>query len=92
MRISTQDLYCGAYILSKGGLLEEARLTGGSGRPSVTFVLAGEGVDQLLQEFQSGQATINLASFKVAMSHLKDVMFNRLREEAAERTPCARAR
>lgn len=80
MRVTTQDLYLGAYILSKGGILEDVRLTDGRDyRPSVTFVFAGEEVEQLSREFQTGRANTNVANFKVAMVHLKDVMFNTLR-------------
>jgi extradiol dioxygenase family protein len=80
MRVTTQDLYCGAYILSKGGALEEIQLTEGrNGRPSVTFILIGDQVETLAREFQSGKANTNVASFKVAMTHFKDVMFNTLR-------------
>ena len=84
MQVTTQDLYCGAYILSKGGCLEEARLTRPGGRPSVTFVFSGANVDKLAREFQSGQATIDLVTFKAAMTHLKDVMFNTLRTAQSE--------
>lgn len=80
-RLITQDLYLGAYIMSKGGVLEDVQLTGGRGnRPSVAFVFAGEDVDALSREFQSGQANTNVASFKGALTHLKDVMFNALRQ------------
>jgi hypothetical protein len=81
MRVTTQDLYCGAYILSKGGILESVKLeeTGRDGRPSVTFILSGVNVGILSNEFQSGKASVNLASFKVAMNHLKDIMFQKLR-------------
>lgn len=85
MRITTQDLYCGAYILSKGGSLEEIQLTEGRhGRPSVTFILAGENVAQLSKEFQTGKANTNIVSFKVAMIHLKDMMFQTLRASGQE--------
>ena len=78
MRIKTKDLYCGAYILSQGGTLEEARLSddGRKGRPSVTFIFAGENVKELTQEFLGGRAHANLASFKVAINQLKEVMFD----------------
>jgi hypothetical protein len=85
MRVTTQDLYCGAYILSKGGSLEEVKLLEGrNGRPSVTFILTGENVEQLSKEFQTGKANTNVVSFKVAMTHLKDVMFNTLRANGSE--------
>jgi hypothetical protein len=80
MKITTQDLYCGAYILSKGGSLEEIKLIEGrNGRPSVTFILTGDNVEQLSREFQTGKANTNVISFKVAMTHLKDMMFQTLR-------------
>jgi hypothetical protein len=47
MRIKTKDLYCAAYIVSRGGILEEILLTedGRHGRSaSATFVLSGEDV------------------------------------------------
>jgi hypothetical protein len=82
LKVTTCDLYHGAYILSKGGSLEEVRLTGEgrkNGRPSVAFIFTGPNVDRLSKEFQRGKANTNVASFKVAMIHLKDVMFHTLR-------------
>jgi hypothetical protein len=81
MRVSTQDLYYGAYLLSKGSSLADVQLGEGGrrGRPSITFVFTGENLEDLSNEFKSGQAVTNVASFKVAMTHLKDVMFNTLR-------------
>jgi hypothetical protein len=81
-RIETQDLYCGAYILNGGGILEKTKVYNGrNGKPSITFVFTGSDVEKLFKEFLSGQALTNAASFKAAMIHLKDVMFERLREE-----------
>ena len=81
-RIETQDLYCGAYILSGGGILEKTTVYNGrNGKSSITFVFTGSDVERLFKEFLSGQALTNAASFKAAMIHLKDVMFERLREE-----------
>lgn len=80
-QIETRDLYCGAYILSSGGMLEETRIEGiRGGKPSVTFIFSGEAVRQFLIEYNSGQAFVNAAGFKAAMMHLKDVMFERIRE------------
>jgi len=78
MRVKTKDLYCGAYILSKGGTLEDVRLSenGRKGRPSVTFILSGANARELTQEFLRGKAHVNLASFKMAINQLKEVMFD----------------
>jgi hypothetical protein len=79
MKIKTKDLYCAAYIVSRGGMVEDILLTedGRRGRPSsAVFVLSGEGVEALSKEFLSGQAEANLAAFKQAMNQLKERMFD----------------
>ena len=81
-QVITQDLYCGAYILAKGATLEEIQLSSSQkGKPSVTFILSGQNVAELSKEFQSGHAEVNVVSFKVAMTHLKDMMFHTLRNQ-----------
>ena len=79
MKVKTKDLYCAAYIVSRGGAVEEILLSedGRRGRPSsATFVLSGENVEISSREFLSGQAEANLASFKQAMNQLKERMFD----------------
>lgn len=86
MRVKTKDLYCAAYIVSQGGKVEEVFLTedgrqraGGPRRASsATFVLSGEDVETLSQQFFHGQAQANLAAFKLAMHQLKELMFEKL--------------
>jgi hypothetical protein len=78
--VETKDLYCGAYILASGGTLAEIRYDGKrNGKPAVTFTFTGDNVEELLKEYESGQAMTNAAHYKAAMNHLKDVMFERLR-------------
>ena len=83
MRVKTNDLYCGAYILTQGGTLEEIKLSDEArrGRNSATFILSGDNVDELSREFMRGKASVNLASFKVAMNLLKDALFILLDEK-----------
>jgi hypothetical protein len=79
MKIKTKDLYCAAYIVSRGGTVEDITLTedGRRGRSSsATFILSGENVEALSKDFLSGQAEANLASFKQAMNQLKERMFD----------------
>jgi len=79
MKIKTKDLYCAAYIVSRGGMVEDIILTedGRRGRSSsATFVLSGDNVEALSKEFLGGQAIANLASFKQAMNQLKERMFD----------------
>ena len=81
MKIKTKDLYCAAYIVSRGGTVEDVVLSedGRRGRSSsAIFVLSGENVERLSREFLSGRAEANLAAFKQAMNQLKDMMFELL--------------
>jgi len=81
MKIKTKDLYCAAYIVSRGGMVEEILLTedGRRGRSSsATFVLSGANVEASSREFLSGEAQANLAAFKNAMHQLKEMMFEKI--------------
>lgn len=81
MSVITKDLYCGAYLLSKGGLLEEIQCSQEkNGRICVHFVIKGDQIEEHFWEFQRGKGNTNIAAFKVAMNHLKDTMFNTLRD------------
>lgn len=76
MNIVTNDLYCGAWLLSQGSLLTDVKLNHTYGRQSCLFVFTGPQVLELHQEFLSGQAVVKLKDFKAAMIHLKDQMFS----------------
>jgi len=81
MKVKTKDLYCAAYIVSRGGTVEDIVLSedGRRGRSSsATFVLSGENVERLNREFLSGEALANLAAFKNAMHQLKEMMFDKI--------------
>jgi hypothetical protein len=79
MEIRTSDLYCASYIFAKGGELKEVELSNGEGRHRAEFVLVGEDVHRLERLFQSGRAMVDLKTFKTSLNHLKDVMFQKIR-------------
>lgn len=81
MKVVTNDLYCGAYLLSKGTRLAEIQVNYSHGRQSCLFVFTGPKALELHQEFLSGTAIVNLRDFKASMIHLKDQMFSALRCE-----------
>lgn len=84
VKVLTDDLYCGAYILSKGGALAEIKVNRNGARKSPStalFVFTGPKVLDLHQDFLSGTAIVNLREFKASMIHLKDQMFAALRCE-----------
>lgn len=81
MKIVTDDLYCGAYLLSKGGVLSEIKVTYSGQRSSCLFVFSGSQLHKLQKEFSGGSAVVNLKDFKASMIHLKDRMFSALRRD-----------
>lgn len=84
--IKTLDIYQGAYILTKGGALDHLELSESRrGRPAVTFVFTGAGVEELSREFESGRGIANVSVFRGSLDHLKDMMFATLRENENER-------
>lgn len=80
MEVKTRDLYCGAYILTKGGRVAETKVMEGKDkRLFVNFTFTGSSVEKDSAEYRSGQAVANLATFKTALEDLKDVVYDKLR-------------
>ena len=79
MKIKTKDLWQSAFMLSRGGRLQALRVKEDGQKREVIFVLCGENINHLKQEFRSGQATCRVSSLKASMMHLKDEMFKAIR-------------
>ena len=79
MRLLTNDLYEGAWLLSKGMELANLWMEPG-GRRSVVFEFEGDSIDGLKEEYKRGKAQANVYRLKVAMSELRDRMYALLRE------------
>ena len=79
MKVETEDLFCGAYLMDKGGYLTDVRVGVGKGKYDITFVFEGEEIKSHLDDYNSGMGTVNVASYKSWLNHLKDVMFDRIR-------------
>jgi hypothetical protein len=83
--ITTQDLYCGAYFLTRGLKLENVNLIEGRDfRKSATFLFSGMKAEEVVQEYKCGQAVAPIGALKVALEYLKDEMFQHLRSEEKE--------
>jgi hypothetical protein len=80
MAIETKDLWQSAYMLSEGGKLSAVRMEQRNGRREAVFVFDGFMVEDLARHFQSGQAVCHLGRLKSSMSHLKEMIFARIRE------------
>ena len=81
MRIESKDLWQSAYVLAKGGELEDVRVdgnNGGQGKMAI-FILRGPDVKDLAKEFRTGHALCEVARLRASMIHLKDLMFETIR-------------
>lgn len=79
----TDDLFLGAYLVAEGAQLAGTELESRPGRArKVCFVIeaAADELAVLESAYAEGEARTNVLRFKAALSHLKDVMFARLRE------------
>lgn len=80
MKIKTKDLWQSAFVLAKGGELEEVQIdNNGGNKKEVVFILTGPDVTELSKEFCSGQAMCNVVRLRASMIHLKEMMFCKIR-------------
>lgn len=78
MSIETKDLWQSAYVLSEGGWLDGVKVTRkDDGRKEFVFTFRGNGVDDMVRAFQSGQAQCNVTRLKASLYHLKEVIHGR---------------
>jgi hypothetical protein len=78
--LETTDIFRGAFFLCQGGKLADVRLKEDA-RKIVSFLIEGEGIDQLDVEYRNGQALVNPLQFRESLNHLRDILFNTLRDE-----------
>jgi hypothetical protein len=76
MAIETKDLWASAYVLSEGGWLEGVKVERREdGRREIVFRFRGQGVEDMVAAFRSGQARCNVTRLKASLYHLKEVMY-----------------
>lgn len=90
VEIRTDDLWLSALALARGGRLLGLQLDGDGGRKTAVFLIAGADLVGLEEAYARGTAEANVRELKGQMSHLKDVLFARMRRE--ERSACTSRR
>jgi hypothetical protein len=70
-RLITNDLYLAAFLLCSGADL--CRLET-NGRHRISFVLAGENVQRLRDDYQSGTVQLNMRSFRENLKIIRSAM------------------
>jgi len=89
--LETTDIFRGAFFLCSGGKLCEVRLKEDS-RKIVSFLIEGEGIDQLDMDYRNGDAMVNPLHFRETLNHLRDILFKQLRDNPASPDGYAAAR
>lgn len=69
----TRDIFKGAFLLCKGGLLSGISF---DERRIATFVISGEGMHRLGQEYMNGNALVNPVLLRNSLNHLRDLLFD----------------
>lgn len=83
MRVLTTDVFCGSWLVTRGGRLVEVLVDQRSGRPSGTFVL--EGPEDLLgaqEAYSRGEATANVKQIRDGVTLLRGRLAEALRRRA----------
>ena len=87
--LETTDIFRGAYFLCRGGELSGIRFRR-NGKRIASFLFTGRGLDKLDKQYRDGQALVNPLQFRESLNHLRDILFNKLRENgpASSRLGC----
>jgi hypothetical protein len=78
--LETTDLFKGAFFLCMGGSLTCLRVEY-NGRQTATFLITGDDLDRHNADYMTGRALVNPMQLKNSLNHLRDQLFNKLREK-----------
>jgi hypothetical protein len=76
--IETTDIFRRAYFLCNGGDLCGVNIKD-NGRRIAVFVIRGEDLEQLDRLYRNGKALVNPVQFRESITHLRDLLFDRLK-------------
>ena len=77
----TDDLFLGAFGLTRGGELRDVEVRGVNGRRVAFFRIEGDGMEKLERDYYGGSTSVNLQLLKAQVRRLKDLAFQAMREE-----------
>ncbi len=78
-RLETTDIFRGAFFLSKGSDLADIRVRR-NGKRIATFLITGKDLEKLDRDYRCGRALVNPVQLRESLNHLRDVLFEKLRE------------
>ena len=75
----TTDIFRGAFFMCMGGDLSAIRFKA-NGKRMATFLITGKDIEKLDRDYRSGKAMVNPVQLRESLNHLRDVLFEKLRE------------
>jgi len=78
-QIRTRDIFHAAFLITRGMQVKEILPDRTIARSKVIFVIGGNGISGLEEEYRSGSVVVNVFSFKESVQLVKDVMFDYIR-------------
>ena len=77
--VEVTDLFKGAFLLCMGGHLEQVNVRN-NGRKIATFLITGADLARHDSDYRTGRALVNPVQLRESLNHLRDVMFEKLRQ------------
>jgi hypothetical protein len=78
--LETTDIFRGAFYLCMGGDLADIRFKT-NGKQIASFLFTGVDLSKHDRAYINGRALVNPVQFREALNHLRDVLFERLRDQ-----------
>lgn len=91
MRALTNDVFCGAFLMTQGARLVELLVDRSSPRSAGTFVFEGEDLLALQQTYSLGEAIARVKDLRDAVSELRTRLAKALRKPTARRPATVRS-
>lgn len=77
--LETTDIFRGAFFLCMGSDLKDIRFRD-NGKRIISFLFTGAELYRLDKDYRDGQALVNPVQFRESLNHLRDIVFEKLRE------------
>jgi hypothetical protein len=82
--VEETDIFKSAYLLASGGDLSGIRIKPGH-RRIAAFTITGCDLEKLEMDYRRGTALVNPLQLKECLNHLRDVLFEKLRQQSQGR-------
>ena len=88
--LETTDIFRGAFFMCMGGDLEDIRFRQ-NGRQIASFLFTGPDLHRHDKDYLNGHALVNPVQFREALNHLRDILFEQLRDKGRYENDRARS-